>query len=86
MKKTSKQKVLFLKEEYANGQGKYTYPNRESYVGDWKNGKFHGEGSLTSPLEGCKFVGKFKDDRFLKGTFYDKEGNIKSKMLNGKIE
>jgi len=22
----------------------------------------------------------------LNGTFYDKEGNIKSKMLNGKIE
>ena len=63
MNKASKQKVLFLKEEYANGQGKYTYPNRKSYVGDWKNGKFHGKGSLTSPLDGCKFVGKFKNDK-----------------------
>ena len=59
MKKTSKQKVLFLKEEYADGQGKYTYPNRMSYVGDWKNGEFHGKGSITSSLEGYKFVGKF---------------------------
>ena len=63
MKKASKKKVLFLKEEYANGQGKYTYPNRKSYVGDWKNGKFHGKGSLTSQLEGFKFVGKFKNDK-----------------------
>ena len=36
--------------------------------------------------DGSKFVGEFKDDSFLNGTFYDKKGNIKSKMLNGKIE
>ena len=41
MKKASKQKVLFLKEEYADGQGKYTYPNGESYVGDFgRRGSF----------------------------------------------
>ena len=44
MKKASKQKVLFLKEEYADGQGKYTYSKGECYVGDWKNGKIHGQG------------------------------------------
>ena len=38
-----------------------------------------------SPLMEVSFVGEFKDDSFLNGTFYDKEGNIKSKMLNGKI-
>ena len=63
MIKTNKSKVLFLKEEYANGQGKYTYPNGESYDGDWKKGEFHGKGSLTSPLDGCKFVGNFKNDK-----------------------
>ena len=51
MKKGSKQKVLFLKDEYADGQGKYTYPNRKSYVGDWKNGKFHGKGSCIRTIQ-----------------------------------
>ena len=35
MKKESKQKVLFLKEEYADGQGTYIYPNGEKYAGEW---------------------------------------------------
>ena len=34
--------VLFLREEYGNGQGTYIYPNGEKYVGNWKNGKYHG--------------------------------------------
>ena len=63
MIKANKSKVLFLKEEFANGQGKYIYPNRESYVGDWKNGEFHGKGSLTSPIDGSKFEGKFKNGK-----------------------
>ena len=47
MIKTDKRKVLFLKEEYANGQGKYTYSDGASYEGEWKNGKRHGKGILT---------------------------------------
>ena len=54
MNKAGKQKVLFLKEEYADGQGKYTYPNGESYVGDWKNGEIHGQGMSKSTLENGK--------------------------------
>ena len=54
------------------------------YKGDVENGKPSGLGVITFP-DGSKFVGEFKDDSFLNGTFYDKEGNIKSKMLNGKI-
>jgi len=46
MEKTSKQKVLFLKEEYADGQGKYKYLDGDSYEGEWKDGKFHGKGNL----------------------------------------
>ena len=61
MNKAGKQKVLFLQEEYADGQGKYTYPNGESYVGDWKKGEFHGKGTYTSPDEG-KYEGKFKSE------------------------
>ena len=41
--------ILFLREEYGNGQGTYIYPNGEKYEGDWKNGKYHGQGSLIFP-------------------------------------
>ena len=79
MNKASKQKVLFLKEEFADGQGKYTYPNGESYVGDWKKGEFHGKGTYTSPDEG-KYEGKFKSgNRDGKGIITTKlKMNVKS--------
>ena len=67
------------------GHGTFTYPNGEKYVGEWKNGKPNGQGTEIT-TDGSKFIGEFKDDIFLNGTFYDKKGNIKSKMLNGKIE
>ena len=68
-----------------NGQGTMTLSDGANYVGEFKNGKPNGQGTeITS--DGSKFVGEFKDDSFLNGTFYDKKGRIKSKMLNGKIE
>ena len=68
-----------------NGQGTMTLLDGTKYIGEWKDGGPNGQGTETT-TDGSKFVGKFKDDRFLKGTFYDKEGNIKSKILNGKLE
>jgi len=59
-------------------------PDGGNYVGESKNGEPNGQGTEIT-TDGSKFVGEFKDDSFLNGTFYDKEGNIKSKMLNGKI-
>ena len=44
MKKASKQKVLFLKEEYADGEGKFLYPKGSKYEGHWKNGQRDGLG------------------------------------------
>ena len=44
MIKTNTNKVLFLKEEYADGEGKYLYPNRGKYEGHWKNGQRDGLG------------------------------------------
>ena len=67
-----------------NGQGTMTLSDGGNYVGEFKNGKPNGQGTEII-TDGSKFVGEFKDDSFLNGTFYDKEGNIKSKMLNGKI-
>ena len=68
-----------------NGQGTMTLPDGTKYIGEWKDGKPNGQGTEIT-TDGSKFVGEFKDDSFLKGAFYDKEGNIISKMLNGKIE
>ena len=60
-------------------------PDGGNYVGEFKNGEPNGQGTETT-TDGSKFVGKFRDDRFLKGTFYDKEENIISKMWNGMIK
>ena len=35
---SNKKEVLFLREEYGEGRGKYIYPNGEKYVGNWKMG------------------------------------------------
>ena len=59
MNKASKQKVMFLKEEYADGQGTITYLVGTKYVGGWKNGKyFHGTYYFDN---GDKHFGFFKD-------------------------
>ena len=42
-----KKGVLFLREEYGEGFGKYTYLDGEKYEGDWRNGKYHGQGTYT---------------------------------------
>ena len=42
---SNKKNVLFLREEYGDGQGTFTYPNGEKYVGAWKNGKYNGQGT-----------------------------------------
>ena len=47
MIKTDQRKVLFLKEEYADGQGKYTYSDGESYEREWQDGRHHGKGTFT---------------------------------------
>ena len=64
-----KKEVLFLREEYGEGRGKYTYPHGEKYEGEWKNGKYHGQGTLTSP-DGSKYEGEWKNGLFHgQGTF-----------------
>ena len=97
--------VLFLREEYGDGQGTYIYPNGEKYEGDWKNGKYHGhgtyswsngnkyvgewkggnlngQGTYTYP-DGRKYEGEFKDGNIWNVRYYDKNGNIIEKWVNG---
>ena len=52
------------------------------YVGEIKNGKPNGHGTLTKP-EGSIYVGEYKDEKPLNGTYYDKDGNIIGKFVNG---
>ena len=59
---SKKKGVLFLREEYGEGFGKYTYLDGEKYEGEWKNGKWDGQGTFTSP-DGRKYVGEWKDEK-----------------------
>ncbi|MDC1254462.1 hypothetical protein N8Z03_00510 [Pelagibacteraceae bacterium] len=47
---------------YNNCYGTLTWPDGQKYVGEWKDGKQHGQGTLTWP-DGEKFVGEWKDDK-----------------------
>ena len=49
-----------------NGCGVLTYPDLTKYVGEYKNGLYHGQGTLTSEkgdFEGDRYVGEFKEGK-----------------------
>ena len=73
-----------FKDGKRNGQGTITLSDGKNYVGEWKNGKKHGQGTQTW-LDGRKYVGEYKDGKTWNGTGYDKNGNITTKVVNGKI-
>ena len=57
----------------------YTWANGEKYVGEFKDGKFNGQGSFTFPdggeLEGHKYEGEWKDDKKNgQGTYFFPDG------------
>ena len=60
-----------------------TYTNGSKYVGSWDNGKYHGQGALTSPDVG-KWEGKWNGGYLWNGKKSDKDGKITEKYLNGK--
>jgi len=66
-----------------HGQGTVTLPDGEKYVGDWKNNKKHGQGTYTF-LDSSKYAGEFRGNKPWNITFYDKDGIIRWKMVNGK--
>ena len=67
-----------------NGLGVLFYTKGVKYIGEWKNGEFI-EGTMTKP-DGSFYVGEFKYRLLENGTFYDKNGNINFKRVNGKIK
>ena len=66
-----------------HGLGTVTLPDGEKYVGDWKNNKKHGQGTYTF-LDRSKYAGEFRGNKPWNITFYDKDGIIRWKMVNGK--
>ena len=60
----------------------YILENGSRYVGEWKDGKKHGQGTYIKP-EGRKYVGEWKDGERWNGTLYDKEGKILGKFIKG---
>ena len=65
-----------------HGQGTVTLADGEKYVGEWKNGEKHGQGTYTF-LDRSKYAGEFKGNRPWNINFYDKEGIIIWKMVDG---
>ena len=45
-----------------NGLGTYAYPDGRIYVGEFKEGSFHGQGIYSWP-NGRVYVGEFKNDK-----------------------
>ena len=68
-----------------NCQGTYSWSDGKKYEGEWKNGKFNGQGTYTLP-NGEKYIGEFKDNKPWVIIKYNKNGNIKGKIVNGEIE
>ena len=66
-----------------DGLGIFTWSDGEKYVGSWKNGKRNGQGTTTYP-NGYRSVGEWKYHYLLNGIYYDKNGNIQYKYVNGK--
>jgi len=71
-----------FKDGKKHGQGTFTWSNGKKSVGEWKDGERNGQGTITYP-DGIKYVGEFKDGELWNGIFYEKNGNIIEKWVNG---
>ena len=72
-----------IKNGKPDGRGIKLKPYAGKYSGEWKNGKEHGQGTYTFS-GGRKGVGKWRKDEPWNVTYYDTDGNIKYKFVNGK--
>jgi len=55
--------------------GSWTYDNKDTYVGEWKDDKHHGQGTY-SYTDGTKYVGEWADGQPMEGIQYDPSGLI----------
>ena len=63
-----------------NGEGTLRLYNKNTYKGEFKNYRLHGQGEYTivsGRWKGCKYTGEFKKNKIWgKGVFYYKNGNV----------
>jgi len=72
-----------------NSYGTYTFPDGAKYVGEWKDGRENGQGTITDYYaNGDKYVGKWKDgERHAQGTYTYADGRVVNPIWkNGKKE
>ena len=65
-----------------HGQGTETCPNGSKYVGEWEYMYKNGQGTKTWS-NGEKYVGEWKNGKEWNTKYYDKDGNIEYKVVNG---
>jgi len=63
----------------------YLWKNGTNYMGEWKDGKKHGQGTYYFSWGG-ELVGEFKEDKPWNVTEFDKDGNIIEMWVNGEME
>jgi antitoxin component YwqK of YwqJK toxin-antitoxin module len=69
---------------YDNCFGTYTYADGRKYVGEYRNGKKHGQGTTTYP-NGTKYVGEWRDGEYNgQGTRTDANGRIEEGVWKNK--
>jgi len=74
--------------KWSNCTGTKTFPNGAKYVGEFKDGKLHGQGTGTF-ADGSKYVGEHKDEKFSgqgTGTYSNGDkyvGEFKDSKRNG---
>ena len=55
-------------------EGTYTWPDGDTYTGEWKDGKQHGQGTYTG-VDGSRYIGEWKDgERNGQGTYTFADG------------
>ena len=79
---SKKEQSIFLSNESGEGLGKFTFPDGDTYEGEFKDWDMNGQGTYTWS-DGRKYVGEFKDGKIWNGTVYDKYGNIIDNYLKG---
>ena len=52
------EKVLKDQNKIEKGQVRYIFSDEENYEGEWKDAKYHGQGTLTTP-DGDKYEGEW---------------------------
>lgn len=82
------------KEDQMDGKGTYEHFDGTKYIGEFKNGKFHGKGVLLTPIEEfdassgfIKYEGEFKEGHYHgKGTIMKPSENGTSKFVGTFID